>query len=47
MKRKGWYKEPPKDSIQLKKIKDSLKAIQDKKLKKDSSKVKPLKSKVK
>lgn len=35
MKRKGWYKEPPKDSAQMKKIKDSLQAILDKKLKKD------------
>ncbi len=44
MKRKGWYKEPPKDSAQLKRIKDSLQAIQNKKLKKDSAKVKPLKT---
>lgn len=44
MKRKGWYKEPPKDSAQLKRIKDSLQAIQNKKLKKDSTKVKPLKT---
>jgi len=44
MKRKGWYKEPPKDSATLKRIKDSLQAIQNKKLKKDSSKVKPLKT---
>ena len=35
MKRKGWYKEPPKDSAQMKKIKESLQAILDKKLKKD------------
>ncbi len=40
MKRKGWYKEPPKDSAQMKKIKDSLQAILDKKLKKDSTKFK-------
>lgn len=44
MKRKGWYKEPPVDSVKLKRIKDSLQAINEKKLKKDSSKVKPLKS---
>lgn len=44
MKRKGWYKEPPKDSAKLKKIKDSLQAIENKKIKKDSTKVKPLKS---
>lgn len=44
MKRKGWYKEPPKDSAQIKRIKDSLQALEAKKLKKDSSKVKPLKS---
>ncbi|SHK10951.1 peptidoglycan D,D-transpeptidase FtsI family protein [Epilithonimonas mollis] len=44
MKRKGWYKEPPKDSAQLKRIKDSLQAIQNKKLKKDSTKLKPLKT---
>ena len=46
MKRKGWYKEPPKDTAKLKRIKDSLQAIENKKLKKDSSKVKPIKSKV-
>ena len=45
MKRKGWYKEPPKDTAKLKRIKDSLQAIENKKLKKDSSKVKPIKSK--
>ena len=45
MKRKGWYKEPPKDSAQLKRIKDSLQAIQQKKTKKDSAKVKPIKTK--
>ena len=44
MKRKGWYKEPPVDSVKLKRIKDSLQATNEKKLKKDSSKVKPLKS---
>ena len=46
MKRKGWYKEPPKDTAKLKRIKDSLQAIENKKLKKESSKVKPIKSKV-
>ena len=46
MKRKGWYKEPPKDTAKLKRIKDSLQAIENKKLKKDSSKVKPIKSNV-
>ena len=40
MKRKGWYKEPPVDSVKLKKIKDSLQAIENRKLKKDSSKIK-------
>lgn len=44
MKRKGWYKEPPKDSVKMKRIKDSLQAIENKKLKKDSTKVKPQKS---
>ncbi len=43
MKRKGWYKEPPVDSVKLKRIKDSLQALENKRLKKDSSKVKPVK----
>ena len=44
MKRKGWYKEPVVDSVKLKKIKDSLKAIQDKKIKVENTNVKPIKS---
>ena len=44
MKRKGWYKEPVVDSVKLKKIKDSLKAIQDKKIKVKNTNVKPIKS---
>jgi penicillin-binding protein 2 len=44
MKRKGWYKEPPVDSVKLKRIKDSLQALENKRLKKDSSKVKPVKT---
>ncbi len=47
MKRKGWYKEPPKDSAQLRRIKDSLQAIANKKIKKDSTKVKPIKNRAK
>ncbi|WP_374446246.1 peptidoglycan D,D-transpeptidase FtsI family protein [Epilithonimonas sp.] len=43
MKRKGWYKEPPVDSVKLKRIKDSLQALENRRLKKDSSKVKPVK----
>ncbi|WP_297983742.1 penicillin-binding protein 2 [uncultured Chryseobacterium sp.] len=38
MKRKGWYKEPKPDSIQLKKIQDSLKLVAAKKLKADALK---------
>lgn len=38
MKKKGWYKEPTPDSLQLKKIQDSLKALNDKKLKETSQK---------
>ena len=45
MKRKGWYKEPPVDSVKLKRAKDSLQALENKKNKKDSSKVKPVKTK--
>ena len=45
MKRKGWYKEPPVDSVKLKRTKDSLQALENKKNKKDSSKVKPVKTK--
>jgi len=44
MKRKGWYKEPPVDSVKLKRIKDSLQALENKRLEKDSSKVKPVKT---
>ncbi|RRQ47323.1 peptidoglycan D,D-transpeptidase FtsI family protein [Chryseobacterium sp. SC28] len=47
MKRKGWYKEPPKDTAKLKRIKDSVQAIENRKLKKDSAKVKPLKNNAK
>ena len=41
----GWYKEPPVDSVKLKRTKDSLQALENKKNKKDSSKVKPVKTK--
>ena len=47
MKRKGWYKEPAVDSVKLKKLKDSLRIINDLKQKqlkeKELQKTKPIK----